>query len=175
VTWQGPTNLPVSYDLEWSLNAGAVGVREYGFSPGLSSDFDSYGHAPWRVSDGAGHSGQIDHGQSSSLVLPAETMEGGRISFRYRVDAAPTDRVTLAVGAEDPASQHGLDLTPILTGAASGQWQTVKVRLSCFRDAGADLTSLERPFQLTTSGRMTLSVSEIRLASNEGDAICPSQ
>ena len=97
------------------------------------------------------------------------------LSFRYRVDAAPTDRVTLAVGAEDPASQHGLDLTPILTGAANGQWQTVKVRLSCFRDAGADLTSLERPFQLTTSGRMTLSVSEIRLASNEGDAICPSQ
>jgi beta-glucosidase len=97
------------------------------------------------------------------------------LSFRYRVDAAPTDRVTLAVGAEDPASQHGLDLTPILTGAASGQWQTVKVRLSCFRDAGADLTSLERPFQLTTNGRMTLSVSEIRLASNEGDAICPSQ
>ncbi|WIY70817.1 exo 1,3/1,4-beta-D-glucan glucohydrolase [Aquidulcibacter paucihalophilus] len=97
------------------------------------------------------------------------------LSFRYRVDAAPTDRVTLAVGAEDPASQHGLDLTPILTGTAIGQWRTVKVRLSCFRDAGADLTSLERPFQLTTSGRMTLSVSEIRLASNEGDAICPSQ
>ena len=97
------------------------------------------------------------------------------LSFRYRVDAAPTDQVTLAVGAEDPASQHGLNLTPILAGAANGQWQTVKVRLSCFRDAGADLTSLERPFQLTTSGRMTLSVSEIRLASNEGDAICPSQ
>jgi beta-glucosidase len=97
------------------------------------------------------------------------------LSFRYRVDAVPTDRVTLAVGAEDPASQHGLDLTPILAGAANGQWQTVKVRLSCFRDAGADLTSLERPFQLTTNGRMTLSVSEIRLASNEGDAICPSQ
>ena len=97
------------------------------------------------------------------------------LSFRYRVDAAPTDRVTLAVGAEDPASQHGLNLTPILAGAANGQWQTVKVRLSCFREAGADLTSLERPFQLTTSGRMTLSVSEIRLASNEGDAICPSQ
>ena len=96
------------------------------------------------------------------------------LSFRYRVDAAPTDRVTLAVGAEDPTSRHGLDLTSILTGAPTGQWRTIKVRLSCFRDAGADLTSLERPFQLTTSGRLTLSVSEIRLASNEGDAICPS-
>jgi hypothetical protein len=64
-----------------------VGVREYGFSPGLSSDFDSYGHAPWRVSDGAAHSGQIDHGQSSSLALPVETVADGQLSFRYRVDS----------------------------------------------------------------------------------------
>lgn len=97
------------------------------------------------------------------------------IGFRYRVDAAPTARVTLSVGAEGPASRHGVDLTPLLAAAPVGQWRTMKVRLSCFRDAGADLTSLERPFQLTTSGRMTLSVSEIRLASNEGDAVCPSQ
>ena len=97
------------------------------------------------------------------------------LSFRYRVDAAPTDRVTLSAGAADPARIGGFDLTPYLTDGPLGQWHTIKIRLSCFGDAGADLTALERPFQLSTPGQLTLSVSEIRLASNEGDAICPSE
>jgi hypothetical protein len=64
----------------------------------------------------------------------------------------------------------------VVPGSADVKRQAEREGLDkIFRDAGADLTSLERPFQLTTNGRMTLSVSEIRLASNEGDAICPSQ
>jgi beta-glucosidase len=96
------------------------------------------------------------------------------IAFRYRVDAAPTAPVTLSLGAQDPARFAGIDLTPWLRDAPVGQWRTIKVRLSCFGGRGADLSSLERPFQLSTEGALTLSVSEIRLASNEGDAVCPS-
>jgi beta-glucosidase len=93
------------------------------------------------------------------------------LAFRYRVDAAPRGTVTLA--AVGQAGRGALDLASLLGQAPVGQWREVKIRLSCLRDAGADLASLERPFQLTTDAPLTLSVSEIRLESNEGDAICP--
>lgn len=87
VTWKGMASLPVSYDLEWSLDASAVGTRQVDFAAGLPSDFAARGQTPWQASEGAVRSGRIDHGQRSSLVLPLETVAGGQLSFRYRVDS----------------------------------------------------------------------------------------
>lgn len=89
------------------------------------------------------------------------------LSFRYRFDERPQGRLTLALG---PAE---VDVTGVLGAAPIGEWRTIKVRLSCFGDAGADLAAVERPFQLATDTAAAVSVSEIRLATNEGDAICP--
>ncbi|MDP1631664.1 MAG: exo 1,3/1,4-beta-D-glucan glucohydrolase [Caulobacter sp.] len=89
------------------------------------------------------------------------------LGFRYRVDARPQGPVLLQVG------QGRVAITDILNAAPLGQWRVLKVRLSCMRDAGADIGAVAEPFGLITSAPLTLSVSEIRLASNEGDAICP--
>jgi beta-glucosidase len=91
------------------------------------------------------------------------------LAFRYRVDAAPQGRVALTIG------EGSLDLTPTLASAPVGEWRTIKVRLSCFRDAGADLSAVDRPFLLTATGPLAVAVSEIELASNEGDAVCPAR
>jgi beta-glucosidase len=98
------------------------------------------------------------------------------LSLRYRVDASPSAAVVLAAGQGNADQvRGGVDITRLLADATIGQWATLKVRLSCFRNAGAELAALERPFQVITQGTLSLSVSEIRLASNEGDAICPSE
>ena len=98
------------------------------------------------------------------------------LSLRYRVDASPSAAVVLAAGQGNADQvRGGVDITRLLADATIGQWATLKVRLSCFRNAGAELTALERPFQVITQGTLSLSVSEIRLASNEGDAVCPSE
>ncbi|MDZ4363576.1 exo 1,3/1,4-beta-D-glucan glucohydrolase [Brevundimonas sp.] len=89
------------------------------------------------------------------------------LSFRYRVDQAPQGRIVLALNG------GGVDITDLLKGAPLDEWQTVKVRLSCFSDAGASLDAVEIPFQLRAEDAVTLSVSEIRLGSNENDTICP--
>ncbi|WP_309092017.1 exo 1,3/1,4-beta-D-glucan glucohydrolase [Phenylobacterium sp.] len=89
------------------------------------------------------------------------------LSFRYRVDQPPQGRVALGLG------QGAVDLTEVLGTPPIGEWRTIKVRLSCFRDAGADLAAVERPFQLVSERAATVSVSEIRLASNEADTMCP--
>jgi hypothetical protein len=119
VAWQTPVDLPLSYDLEWSLNASAAGARQIDFNAGLPADSVPYGHAPWRAAAGLARSGLIGHGQSSSLALPVETLADGRVSFRYRVD-----------------SEHGYDRFEFLVNGqvvlrASGQadWQTFGVPL----------------------------------------------
>lgn len=89
------------------------------------------------------------------------------VGFRYRVDAAPQGPVYLSVG------EARIDVTDIFRRAAPGTWATLKMRLSCFRDRGSNLTAVDTPFRIGTAAPFTVSVSEIRLASNEGDAICP--
>ena len=93
--WQTPdalstafsSDLAPDYEIQWSLNASAVGVRQIDFDDDLPGDFSGAGQAPWQSADGAASSGRIGHGQQSSLLLPVEMMAEGRISFRYRVDS----------------------------------------------------------------------------------------
>jgi len=89
------------------------------------------------------------------------------LSFRYRVDAAPTAATILSVG------QGGVDIGGILRSAPADQWRTLRVRLSCFQTAGSDVSRVGTPFSLATSGTLQVSLSEIRLASHENDSVCP--
>ncbi|MDZ4371469.1 MAG: exo 1,3/1,4-beta-D-glucan glucohydrolase, partial [Phenylobacterium sp.] len=87
--------------------------------------------------------------------------------FNYRVDARPTAPVMLTLGAGQ------VDVTSIFNAAPLGQWRTLKVRLSCLRDAGANLSAVDQPWGLSSTGVFGVTVEDIRLGSNEGDAICP--
>lgn len=89
------------------------------------------------------------------------------LAFRYRVDAKPSGPVRLGFG------QAMFDVSPVLKTAPVGEWRTLKIRLSCFRQAGADLAAVDSPFRLQTADSLSLSVAEIRLASNENDSVCP--
>ena len=64
-----------------------------------------------------------------------------------------------------------MDIGPLLT--TSDTFQTVQIKLSCLRDAGADLSRTEAPVVLTTAGRLALAIEDVRLVSNTGAALCP--
>ena len=89
------------------------------------------------------------------------------LSFRYRVEAAPSGDVSLAMG------QGVVDIGGILREAPVGDWRMLRIRLSCFRAAGADVAAVDTPFVLTTEAAMSVSVSEIQLASHDNIAVCP--
>ena len=91
------------------------------------------------------------------------------LSFRYRVDAAPKGPIELSLG------QGTVNITDILNAGSATQWKTLKVRLSCFRDAGAVVSAVETPFMLATEAAATVSISEIRLAPNDNDTVCPTE
>jgi beta-glucosidase len=94
------------------------------------------------------------------------------VMLRYRVDASPTAPVRLEAAC-GPGCAGGVDVTPLLKPAPDGAWRTWKIKLSCLRDAGADMRRITSPLTLTTSGRLTLEFTQARLVVNEGDAVCP--
>ena len=86
--------------------------------------------------------------------------------IEYRLDARPNGPVRLAMGA------GALDFGSVLGRATSGEWRSVKVKLSCFRDARADLSKVAEPFALTGPGGLQLSIRAVRLTSDPVDATC---
>ncbi len=104
--------------------------------------------------------------------LSRQTTGEMAVMIRYRVDASPGKPVSLGIGCGESCGAQ-VDVTSTFQGAKIGEWRTAKIRLSCFMAKGADMTQVSAPFVLSTAGRFSLAFTEIRLASNEGDATCP--
>jgi beta-glucosidase len=96
-----------------------------------------------------------------------ETNADMSLLVQYRVDEPASARVRLAFGGA------GVDVTPALAAAPPGEWRELKVRLACFRDAGANIGAVAEPFRLSTAGRLTISLQSIRLTTDPAGAICP--
>jgi beta-glucosidase len=114
---------------------------------------------------GAGQASAVVIGPSVDLSRQANGDMA--LLLRYRVDQRPSAPVRLSVG------RGSVDIAPVLNAAPASEWRAVKVKLSCFRAAGADLAGVTAPTGLMTSGRLGLSMAELRLAPNQHDAICP--
>ena len=50
-----------------------------------------------------------------------------------------------------------------LDALAVGEWQTIGLSLKCFANAGADVSKLDAPFQMSTSGTVKFSLSRVAL------------
>jgi beta-glucosidase len=108
--------------------------------------------------------------------LSRQTTGDMAVQVRYRIDQAPTKPVTMSIGCSDDASCGGtVDISSLLKDAKPTEWRSVKVKLSCFQAAGARMDHVTAPFVIGTEGALALSVTEVALASNEGDAVCPTK
>jgi beta-glucosidase len=94
------------------------------------------------------------------------------IAISYSLDQAPTAPVHMGLGCGDGCNAR-VDITRQLQNAPVGKPHTLKIRLSCFADRGADVTRIDQPLLLETSGKLALTLREVKLASNEGDTVCP--
>jgi beta-glucosidase len=93
------------------------------------------------------------------IDIARETNAQLSLTFEYRVDEPPTGPVTLAMdGAAVPVAD-------LLRAAPRAEWQKIAVPLGCFQRAKADMSKVAAPFALTTSGRLTIAVSDVRIAS----------
>ncbi|WP_380786209.1 exo 1,3/1,4-beta-D-glucan glucohydrolase [Sphingomonas sp. R86521] len=117
---------------------------------------------------------EAEIGITPNKALDIAREVNGELSLivQFRVDAKPSAAVALAMAS--PGKTAALPVTTILRAAPIGQWQTLAVPLKCFAVAGVDPRTVTDPFQLSTAGTLTLSISDIRLAHADAAAMqCP--
>ena len=104
-----------------------------------------------------------------TIDLTRQTNAQLSLRIDYRVDAAPTGKVTLAVGDKSTP----VDATGLFATTTPGQWTSVKVPLSCFKAAGADVGHVAQPFVLGSAGGFAVSIVGLKLDADPAGAVCP--
>ncbi len=105
-------------------------------------------------------------GEQSLRLMTAQPLDIARetnaelsLLIDYNVRSGPTGDVK--IGMDNAA----VPVTNALRGASKGHWRTLTVPLKCFAKGGADMAKLSTPLMLSTSGKLTIAISDIRIAS----------
>lgn len=191
---QGPINrgdaaydplFPYGYGLTYAAAGNVPQLSEdrpRGVAPGADGQFFGRGTLPagWSfVTAGGAAIRSVDrraqedaraltfsgNGEQSVSLQTAQPLDLSRESngdislvMEYLVNQAPTGSVDLALGGQR------LPIAGALRAAGIGRWTEFAVPLSCFAKAGADVSRIPTPFMLSTSGRLGLTISDVRLA-----------
>ena len=79
-----------------------------------------------------------------------------------RLDQHPDPPIRLSASCGGQACRGEVAL-PGLSRQPLGQWRTIGMPLKCLAGAGADMTRLETVFDLSTNGKLDLSLSRVEL------------
>jgi beta-glucosidase len=90
--------------------------------------------------------------------------------MRYRVNSVGNSDTLLRMNCGEGTCET-LSLTNTLKTASKGKWSEMNVKLSCFAE-GTEMTSVREPFIIESKGALSVSISDIRLVANEGQAGC---
>ncbi len=111
----------------------------------------------------------------SPVDLSAEVAGGMALAVDLLVETKPGAAVQMRMDCTYPCS-GAVDVTGLLSGLPVGEWQTLRVGLGCFEEAGADMTRIDTPFLLTTAGELGLRISRIEIepaAAGPEEPACP--
>ena len=86
--------------------------------------------------------------RNEPVDLQRETNGQMSLAFDYRVDAAPTAGVKLAVECKGEKCRGELPIEEQLRQVPLGQWQQSKILLSCFQKSGADMRAVTAPITI---------------------------
>lgn len=90
------------------------------------------------------------------------------VYIRMRAEAPLKGELTLSADCGNDFCEETQNLTSVLR---PGEWTEVSVKLSCFGE-GAEMEYVAAPFVIESDDAMKVSVSDVRLISNEGQAVC---
>ena len=88
--------------------------------------------------------------------------DGLALHLVYAVPVAPQGEVAFVMGCGE-ACEGRLDVTASLRVAEGKGWREASVPLSCFADAGADLSQISLPLSIESDGPASLSLSDVRI------------
>ena len=172
-----PWQLALRQDGKTTLVAGNSAQSEGGAVSLQATDANGIQEGGRRLRwKGGGEAAAAIVGNAEAKPLDLECQANGEVSLQlqFRVDGAPRGPVSLSLGC-GAACRGAVDVTSLLRAPPAGQWRTMKIRLDCFRKAGAKLSNVVEPFVLSTASALELSIAEVRLVADPTGAVCPAQ
>ncbi len=100
-----------------------------------------------------------------NLTLEREANADMNVEVLYRVDKAATGPVTLALGSGAVRIDKAV--------AQPGKWASLRIPLKCFANHGTYLGGISQPFTLAADAPFTITISDMRLATDPAGAVCP--
>jgi beta-glucosidase len=109
--------------------------------------------------------------QDSPTDLSRQSNGDLALELEVRVDAPPSAEVSLVMGCGAKCT-GGFPLRAMLSEAAkSPKWTRIAIPLRCFEKAGVDMTRVETPLSIVTSGTLDLILSSARIVSPSGPVL----
>jgi beta-glucosidase len=153
----------------WSWFAGESTAHELPLGIGWNDDYVSVAAADKSAQEDAriirwSGTGPAWVGLSGNTAIDLQREANGQLSLGldYKVDSPITNKVDLMMDC-GAGCRGVIPVAAALSAAQVGQWAHLKIPLSCFVKAGADMGRVKTPFAIQTSGRLALSVANIRL------------
>ncbi|MEJ2383556.1 MAG: putative glycoside hydrolase [Xanthomonadales bacterium] len=87
------------------------------------------------------------------------------LSVVARIDEKPKKSVDLKMDCGYPCG-GSLNMTRLFKAVPEGQWFRMSFKLSCFKEAGANMANIFSPLVIMTTGAFTISISEASLQRN---------
>jgi beta-glucosidase len=108
------------------------------------------------------HQSQFYWRSIQAMDMTALEEQNKALIMTYRVDSHPQGSVTQRMDCTWPCA-GAQDVTELFAKATLGEWNKTAINLSCFAEAGADLTRINIPFLLTGSDAFAITLKDIRI------------
>ena len=114
------------------------------------------------------HPSQLYWQSSQSVDMTHLAIQDKSIVMSYKIDKHPKHTVLQRIDCNWPCSASQ-DVTDLFSKVPLNQWVKSAISLRCFEKAGANLSRVNTPFVLTTSGSFAITIKDIRIAKVDSD------
>jgi len=126
----------------------------------LEEDGNEIMQAQWN-----GGLGQVYWQQSIAADMSTMLEDDFSVSVVARIDQRPKKSVELKMDCGYPCG-GALNMTKLFKAVPQEQWFRMSFKLSCFKEAGANIANIFSPMVIMTKGKFGISVSEVSLLEN---------
>jgi len=116
------------------------------------------------------HQSQFYWRSIQAMDMTALEEQNKALIMTYRVDSHPQGSVTQRMDCTWPCA-GAQDVTELFAKATLGEWSKAAINLSCFSEAGADLSRINIPFLLTGSDAFAITIKDIRIDDAESSEL----
>lgn len=95
--------------------------------------------------------------QADSNLDLSSYQDTGVIKLDIRIDKRPDNEANVLVGQGKVNFNHYLNVEPL------NKWETIGIKLECFKNAGTDFKNFNMPLSFATFGSLTLSIAHVEI------------